>query len=57
MFYFSRNQLAGRDMGAAIVKAMPTIIRLVESHPPPFTASITRAGEVKLRDTFQEVEE
>ena len=52
MFYFSRNNLAGVEMGLALVRAIPTIVRLFETQPAPFTASISRSGEVKLRDRF-----
>lgn len=52
MFYFSRNNLAGTEMGKALARAMPEIARLVNLHPPPFTASINKSGEVQLRDTF-----
>ena len=52
MFYFSRNNLSGVEMGAALTKAIPAIRRLYLSQRPPFTASITRCGEVTLRHTF-----
>lgn len=52
MFYFSRNNLAGREMGAALRRALPEMRKLVERQAPPFTASITRSGQVTLRDTF-----
>jgi hypothetical protein len=52
MFYFSRNQLAGVEMGQALRKALPRMERLVRDQVPPFTASISRSGEVVLRDTF-----
>jgi hypothetical protein len=57
MFYFSRNQLAGREMGTALVKALPAMVHSVKNHPAPFTASITRSGGVHLRDTFQAAEQ
>jgi hypothetical protein len=52
MFYFQRNNLAGKDMGVALRRALPEMYRLVQSQEPPFTASISRSGEVTLRDTF-----
>jgi hypothetical protein len=52
MFYFSRNQLSGAEMGIALTRALPAIRRLFETQPAPFTASISRNGEVQLRDTF-----
>ena len=53
MFYFSRNNLAGREMGAALERALPEMQHLVDTYRPPFTASISKRGEVKLRDTFE----
>ena len=53
MFYFSRNNLAGIDMGNAIRRALPEMQRLVKTQTPPFTASINKKGDVTLRDTFQ----
>lgn len=52
MFYFSRNQLSGKEMGDALRNALPRIKELIENQPPPFTASINKKGEVTLRDTF-----
>ena len=52
MFYFSRNNLAGFDMGQALRKALPHMARIVDEQAPPFTASISRTGEVLLRNTF-----
>ena len=52
MFYFSRNNLAGIEMGVALRKALPAMERLIREQSPPFTASISKSGEVKLRDTF-----
>ena len=53
MFYFSRNNLSGRAMGAAVAKAMKAIVEFATSQPAPFTASIGKNGDVHLRDTFQ----
>jgi hypothetical protein len=52
MFYFSRNNLSGWEMGAAMAKALPAVLRMAGSQPAPFTASISRSGELHLRDTF-----
>lgn len=52
MFYFSRNDIAGSEMGIALRRALPEIERLASSQPPPFTASINKRGDVTLRDTF-----
>ncbi len=52
MFYFSRNDLAGIEMGVALRRALPEIERLALAQSPPFTASINKAGDVSLRDTF-----
>ena len=52
MFYFSRNNLAGAEMGAALRRALPQMEKIVREVSPPFTASINRKGEVTLRDRF-----
>ena len=52
MFYFSRNQLSGKEMGEALRRALPVMETMVRNHPPPFTASINKNGDVTLRDTF-----
>ncbi len=52
MFYFSRNNLAGMEMGVALLRAIPAMLKLVGTQAAPFTASISRSGEVKLRDSF-----
>lgn len=56
MFYFSRNNLAGAEMGAALRKALPQMEKIVREVSPPFTASINKKGEVTLRDRFNEDE-
>jgi hypothetical protein len=53
MFYFSRNNLAGVEMGNALRRALPQMEALLRTQSPPFTASISKSGEVILRDTFQ----
>lgn len=52
MFYFSRNDLAGVQMGIALRRALPDMEILMKTQKPPFTASISKNGDVKLRDTF-----
>jgi len=52
MFYFSRNDIGGPEMGSILGKALPKIIALCNTEKPPFAASITRAGDVNIRDTF-----
>lgn len=52
MFYFSRNNLAGSEMGNALRRALPAMEEIARTQAPPFTASINKKGEVILRDTF-----
>lgn len=52
MFYFSKNNLAGKEMGTALRRALPHMQRLLSTQAPPFTASISKNGDVTLRDTF-----
>lgn len=54
MFYFSRNNLAGAEMGAALQKALPRMEEIVRTSSPPFAASINKKGDVNLRDTFEQ---
>jgi hypothetical protein len=49
MFYFSTNRVSGAEMGAALKRALPKMRSLFESTPPPFTASISRSGNVELK--------
>ena len=53
MFYFPKNNLSGKEMGAAILKALPAITALFLSQTPPFIASISKNGDVTLRNTFE----
>jgi len=53
MFYFSRNDSPGVKMGESLRRALPKIKKLCETRQPPFTASISKSGEVTLRDTFE----
>ncbi|MDR3738707.1 MAG: hypothetical protein P4L40_06765 [Terracidiphilus sp.] len=50
MFYFSKNEMSGRQMASSLEKALPAIFRLCDKQPPPFFAAITRGGEVHLRE-------
>jgi PIN like domain len=50
MFYFSKNDISGAQMGAALQRAIPEIKRICAKNEPPFFAAITRKGEVYLRD-------
>ncbi len=52
MFYFTRNDISGREMGIALEKALPVMKAICHANQPPFAASITRNGEVAVRDTF-----
>ena len=52
MFYFTRNDIGGAEMGEALRRAIPDMRYLIDTQPPPFAASITRSGVVTLRDLF-----
>ncbi len=53
MFYFTRNDIAGREMGTALSRAIPKILSLCRGQHPPFAASISKSGDVNLRDLFE----
>jgi hypothetical protein len=42
MFYFAKNNLAGMEMGNALRHGLPKMLSLIQSQPPPFTASISK---------------
>ena len=50
MFYFSKNDLSGEQMASALEKALPEIQKICARHKPPFFATITKTGEVHLRE-------
>lgn len=52
MFYFANNDMSGAAMGITLAKAISGMRALFSSQPAPFTASINKAGEVRLRDAF-----
>ncbi len=54
MFYFSKNDLSGEQMAAALEKALPEIERICVKQQPPFFAAITKIGEVYLREKLAE---
>ncbi len=53
MFYFSTNNLSGRQLGEALEKALPAMQSLFQRVVPPFFAAITRSGAVHHR-TFND---
>jgi hypothetical protein len=51
VFILGSGELKAEEMAAAIVKAMPKILRLVARTAPPFFARITRTGSVSLMES------
>ena len=52
MFYFSKNDMSGSQMGSCLEKALPEIQNLCARVEPPFFAAITRNGQVYLKEKF-----
>lgn len=50
MFYFSTNELNGEQMADAISKALPKIMKIIDSNQSPLFAAITKKGEVYLKE-------
>lgn len=48
-FYFTSGNYSGTEMAMMLTTALPEIMRLCQKQPPPFIASITKAGKVHLR--------
>lgn len=53
LFYFSRNDFSGPELGIIITKALPRMLAICRTVKPPFACSISRTGEVHVRDLFQ----
>lgn len=49
-FVFSGGNLSGIEMAESISRALPRMLRLIASTPPPFIARITGSGDVALID-------
>ena len=49
-FILPSGNMSGDEMASAIVKALPKIQKFVARNSPPFTARISKAGEVWLLD-------
>jgi hypothetical protein len=49
-FVFTGGNLSGVEMRESIIAALPRILRVAESTPPPFIARITGSGSVAVID-------
>jgi hypothetical protein len=47
-FAFTSGSLSGAQMGDAIVKALPKMLKLLASHPNAFVARITATSDVAI---------
>ena len=52
LFYFSRNDFSGVELGEILKNALPKMRAICEDQSPPFAASISRTAEVVVRDVF-----
>jgi hypothetical protein len=48
-FVFTSGNLSGAMMGEILKKAVPAMQKLCATHPPPFIATISQAGNVTVR--------
>jgi hypothetical protein len=48
-FYFSSGNYTGAEMAVTLVTAIPEMVRVCRKTPPPFIASISKAGKINLR--------
>ncbi len=56
MFYFTSNNLSGKEMSDAVARALPAIDSISHQQPAPFIASISKSGSVTVRETFDHPE-
>lgn len=47
-FVLSSKRLTGEEMGAAFAKAYPRIRKVFRDYEPPFVATVTKSGSIKL---------
>jgi hypothetical protein len=48
-FVFTSGNLSGAQMGEILKKALPSMKRIFREYPPPFIATISKAGAVTVR--------
>lgn len=47
-FVLTARDVTGPDIAAALVEALPRMLRFSVKHPPPFIAKVTRGGSVSM---------
>jgi predicted nuclease of predicted toxin-antitoxin system len=52
LFVLTAGSITGEEAGDIIVSALPGIQALGHKQPAPFVASVTRAGNVRVYETF-----
>jgi PIN like domain len=48
-FYFSSGNFTGVEMAEILTAALPGMVKIVKRYSPPFIASISRSGQVSLK--------
>ncbi len=48
VFVLTAGNLRGAEIGAVFLAALPQMCKILESHPGPFVASISKSGKVTL---------
>lgn len=51
-FILTSGNYTGQEMADAFVKALPHIKRMLDKYPPPFVATVSKGGSVRLQYTF-----
>lgn len=51
-FILTSGNYTGQEMADAYVKALPDIRRMLNKYPPPFVATVSKVGNVRLQYTF-----
>jgi hypothetical protein len=54
-FLLTAADLTGPEMANAFVAALPDMVRMIEKFPPPFVATVTPAGVVKVFYTHDQL--
>jgi len=54
-FILTSGNFTGAEMAAAFVTALPDMKRMIAKFDPPFVATVTKAGAVKVHWTFDDL--
>lgn len=55
-FVLTSGSITGAEMANAFVMALPQILGIAETSPPPLVATVSRGGSVRVTHTYSELQ-